>query len=255
MRTPPTPPSRPSRPLDAERRRRPARTAGAKPARPMSKRGLGGWAARRLGAARRTLLIGAGVCLTLAVGQADAQGVPDLVVEQTAVSDRTLGWGRPFTFRAAVVNDGDGNAHQTTLCYYRFDGGSLMPPTLPAPPTAPQPSISCPPTPMHSSLEGEDTVREIQWSAAFGREDLTSREDIALSAPDPMSKPPPPPPLPSHEDHDYYYYARHNYYHYNDGTDHNHDNGSNHYHHCPGLSARYCLADRDSAIQVRHCPP
>ena len=207
MRMPPTPSSRPSRMLDAERRRRSVQAAGAKPARSMRKRGLGGWAARLLGAARRTLLIGAGVCLTLAVGQADAQGVPDLVVEQTAVSDRTLGWGRPFTFRAAVVNVGDGNAHQTTLCYYRFDGGSLMPPTLPAPPTAPQPSILCPPAPMHSSLEGNDIVREIQWSAAFGREDQTSREDVALSAPAPDPKPDPPPPLPSHEDHDYYYYA------------------------------------------------
>lgn len=207
MRAPPTPSSRPSRPLNAGLRRPLARTAGAAPARPMkparSIRRLGGWAVRWLAVARRWLLVGAGLCLALAVGQAEAQ--PDLAVphEQTAVSDRTLGWGQHFNFRAAVVNEGDAGADQTVLCYYRFDGGSLVPPTLSASTTA------CPPT---DAMYGDllpvtDEVREIQWSAAFTTEDLTSREDIDLSAPDPMPKPSPPPPRPSNPAHDYYYHA------------------------------------------------
>ena len=48
-------------------------------------------------------------------------------------------------------------------------------------------------------------------------------------------------------DHHYDHYDTHDH---NDGTDHDHDNGSNHYHHCPELSARYCLADRDSAFPL-----
>lgn len=211
MRAPPTPSSRPSRPLNAGLRRPLARTAGAAPARPMksarSIRRLGGWAARLLAVARRKLLAGAGLCLALAVGQAEAQ--PDLEVphEQTAVSDRTLGWGQHFNFRAAVVNEGDAVAHETTLCYYRFEGGSLMPPTLPMPPMS-GPSINCPGAPMQSRKEGEDPVREIQWSAAFTDEDLTSREDIDLEAPNPMLRPDPPTLMvPPHPDHDYYYYA------------------------------------------------
>lgn len=202
MRMPPTPSPRPSLPLDAGPCCSFARTGGAAPARPI--RRLAGRAARWLAVARRWLLTGAGLCLALAVGQAEAQ--PDLVVphQQTAVSDRTLGWGQHFNFRAAVVNEGDADAAQTELCYYRFEGGSLVPPTLSASTT------TCPPTdPMYGDLlPVMDEVREIQWSAAFTDEDLTSREDIDLSAPDPMPKPPAPPLMGSdRRNHDYYYYA------------------------------------------------
>ena len=155
-----------------------------------------------LGMAGRLIGAGVAVCLALAVEQANAQGAPDLVVQATAVSDRTLTPGQSFNFRAAVFNDdGDavgGDAAATTLCYYRSDDNTLNPPVNP-PSTPPQPldgAPACPNPPMGTFDErvGTDAVRAINWSSAFNDEDLTSREDIQLTAPSTVGA-------------DYYYYA------------------------------------------------
>ena len=125
-----------------------------------------------------------------------------LVVQGTAVSDRTLAPDQAFNFRAAVYNDdGDdvgGDAAATTLCYYRSDDNTLNPPVNP-PSTPPEPldgAPACPNPPMGTFDErvGTDAVRAINWSSAFNDEDLTSREDIQLTAPSTVGA-------------DYYYYA------------------------------------------------
>ena len=159
-----------------------------------------------LGMAGRLIGAGVAVCLALAVEQANAQGAPqgppDLVVQGTAVSDRTLAPGQAFNFWAAVYNDdGDdvgGDAAATTLCYYRSDDTTLNPPVNP-PSTPPEPldgAPACPNPPMGTFDDrvGTDAVRAINWSSAFNREDLTSQEDIQLTAPAMVGA-------------DYYYYA------------------------------------------------
>ena len=155
-----------------------------------------------LGMAGRLIGAGVAICLAVAVEQANAQGAPDLVVQGTAVSDRTLTPGQSFNFWAAVFNDdGDavgGDAAATTLCYYRSDDNTLNPPVNP-PSTPPEPldgAPACPNPPMGTFDErvGTDAVRAINWSSAFNDEDLTSREDIQLTAPSTVGA-------------DYYYYA------------------------------------------------
>ena len=141
-----------------------------------------------LGMAGRLIGAGVAICLALAVEQANAQGAPDLVVQGTAVSDRTLAPGQSFNFRAAVYNDdGDdvgGDAAATTLCYYVSEGPTLNPPS---------PICSVPVSGDDVEI-GRDAVRAINWSSAFNDEDLTSREDIQLTAPATVGA-------------DYYYYA------------------------------------------------
>ena len=147
-----------------------------------------------LGMAGRLIGAGVAVCLALAASQANAQGAPDLVVQGTAVTDRTLAPGQSFNFRAAVFNDGEGGAAATRLCYYVSEDPTLTPPS-PLCPGTPSP----PPTfPLGTSDAevGRDAVRVINWSAAFTEEDLTSREDIQLTAP-----------TPTMAGEDYYYYA------------------------------------------------
>ena len=126
-----------------------------------------------LGIAGRLIGAGVAVCLALAVEQANAQGAPDLVVQGTAVSDRTLAPGQAFNFSAAVFNDGEGDAAATTLCYYVSEGPTLNPPS---------PICSVPASGDDVEV-GRDAVRAINWSSAFNDEDLTSREDIQLTAP------------------------------------------------------------------------
>ena len=108
------------------------------------------------------------------------------------MSDRTLAPGQSFNFRAAVFNDGEGGAAATRLCYYVSEDPTLTPPS-PLCPGTPSP----PPTfPLGTSDAevGRDAVRVINWSAAFTEEDLTSQEDIQLTAPTMAGE-------------DYYYYA------------------------------------------------
>lgn len=52
-------------------------------------------------------------------------GVPDLVVENPAVSDATLTPGQVFTASATVRNTGDGNAGSTSLRYYRSTNSTI----------------------------------------------------------------------------------------------------------------------------------
>ena len=86
-----------------------------------------------LGIAGRLIGAGVAVCLALAASQANAQGAPDLVVQGTAVTDRTLAPGQSFNFRAAVFNDGEGGAgrDQTMLLRLRRPYFDASEPTLP----------------------------------------------------------------------------------------------------------------------------
>ena len=97
--------------------------------------------------------------------QVDVIAQPDLVVRELAVNDITLNTGQSFNLSADVVNVGGDHAAASVLRYYRSD----------------DPIIA-----LDGDVEvGTDPVREIRYSVTFvpEGEDLTSQEDIQLTAP------------------------------------------------------------------------
>jgi len=116
-----------------------------------------------------------GVCVDAAVGETDTNNncsaglrvevsaPPDLEVAAFAVSDRTLNTGQSFNLSTAVMNNGPGDAPATTLRYHRAATAAIDRTV--------------------DDEEGTDGVRPIPWSADSDAEDLTSRENIRLTAP------------------------------------------------------------------------
>lgn len=88
---------------------------------------------------------------------------PDLAVAPLTVSDITLNTEQSFNLSTAVMNNGPGDAPATTLRYYRAATAAIDRAV--------------------DTEEGTDRVRPIPWSAASDAEDLTSRENIQLTAP------------------------------------------------------------------------
>ena len=126
-----------------------------------------------------------GVCVDAAVGETDTDNncsaglrvevsaPPDLEVAALAVSDITLNGGQSFNLSTAVMNNGPGDAPATVLRYYRAATAAI------------DRTVDV--------AVGTDGVRPIPWSADSDAEDLTSRENIRLTAPMAAG--------------DYYYYA------------------------------------------------